>query len=50
VAGIQSWSRQVCTVCHVDQVEHNAPADCTLCHEMEPLSGESAEDTYSFVH
>jgi nitrate/TMAO reductase-like tetraheme cytochrome c subunit len=39
VANITEWSRQVCTVCHVDKVEHNAPADCVLCHEIPALSG-----------
>jgi hypothetical protein len=38
-SGIDRWTRQVCTVCHTDRVEHNAPADCHLCHEMEPLGG-----------
>lgn len=31
-AGINRWTRQVCTVCHTDKVEHNAPADRHLCH------------------
>ncbi len=38
-AGIDAWSREVCTVCHADQVEHNAPADCHLCHTMPELGG-----------
>jgi nitrate/TMAO reductase-like tetraheme cytochrome c subunit len=37
VAGITEWSRQVCTVCHTDKVEHNAPIDCRLCHEIPEL-------------
>jgi nitrate/TMAO reductase-like tetraheme cytochrome c subunit len=40
IAGITEWSRQVCTVCHADKVEHNAPVDCRLCHEMPALSRE----------
>jgi nitrate/TMAO reductase-like tetraheme cytochrome c subunit len=40
VAGITEWTRQVCTVCHADKVEHNAPADCTLCHPQPALAGE----------
>jgi len=32
--GITGWSRNVCTVCHEDRVEHNAPVDCQLCHEL----------------
>ena len=36
--GITEWTRQVCTVCHTDRVEHNAPAACHLCHQMDPLS------------
>lgn len=39
ISGIGEWSRQVCTVCHVDRVEHNAPLDCVLCHEIAPLGG-----------
>ncbi|UCC72777.1 MAG: NapC/NirT family cytochrome c [Gemmatimonadota bacterium] len=35
--GINEWTRQVCTVCHADKVEHNAPADCHLCHTMPEL-------------
>jgi nitrate/TMAO reductase-like tetraheme cytochrome c subunit len=38
VAGVTEWSREVCTTCHVDKVDHNAPVDCYLCHEMTPLS------------
>jgi len=36
VAGIDRWSRQVCTVCHVDRVEHNAPLACDACHQIDP--------------
>jgi hypothetical protein len=39
--GLTEWSRQICTVCHTDRVEHNAPAACHLCHQMEPLGGSS---------
>ncbi|KPJ96187.1 MAG: hypothetical protein AMS18_01415 [Gemmatimonas sp. SG8_17] len=39
VAGIDKWSRQVCTVCHTDKVEHNAPLVCDACTQMSPLSG-----------
>ena len=42
-AGITQWSRAVCTVCHVDRVEHNAPVECQLCHEMAPWEGSSEE-------
>jgi nitrate/TMAO reductase-like tetraheme cytochrome c subunit len=38
-AFITEWTRQVCTVCHADKVDHNAPADCQLCHAM-PTPGE----------
>lgn len=37
-AGITQWSRKVCTVCHTDKVEHNAPVECTLCHDIAPLT------------
>lgn len=36
---LSEWSRPVCTVCHADKVDHNAPADCHLCHTM-PALGE----------
>ena len=36
VSGVTAWSRQVCTVCHADRVEHNAPADCQVCHQVPP--------------
>ncbi len=39
VAGITEWTREVCTVCHADRVEHNAPAACQLCHDV-PALGE----------
>jgi hypothetical protein len=39
VSGVTEWSRQVCTVCHNDRVEHNAPANCILCHDITPISG-----------
>jgi nitrate/TMAO reductase-like tetraheme cytochrome c subunit len=31
---IVELSRNVCTVCHVDRIEHNAPLECKLCHEV----------------
>jgi nitrate/TMAO reductase-like tetraheme cytochrome c subunit len=37
VAGVTKWSRQVCTICHQDKVEHNAPVDCVLCHDIPPM-------------
>jgi hypothetical protein len=43
VAGITQWTRQVCTVCHVDRVEHNAPMDCVTCHRI-PALGEPDPD------
>lgn len=36
VSGIDRWTREVCTVCHTDRVEHNAPLACDACHQMEP--------------
>lgn len=39
VAGLTEWSRQICTVCHTDRVQHNAPLVCDKCHQMVPLSG-----------
>jgi nitrate/TMAO reductase-like tetraheme cytochrome c subunit len=39
VAGVTKWTRQVCTICHQDKVEHNAPVACDLCHEIPPMGG-----------
>jgi hypothetical protein len=41
ISGITEWSRQVCTVCHADRVDHNAPIACDTCHGIPPL-GEPA--------
>jgi hypothetical protein len=38
LAGITEWSREVCTVCHVDRVDHNAPMKCENCHRIPPLA------------
>jgi nitrate/TMAO reductase-like tetraheme cytochrome c subunit len=38
VAGLTKWSRQVCTVCHTDRVQHNAPVACDLCHEVPSIA------------
>ena len=40
--GITKWTRQVCTTCHVDLVEHNAPVDCVMCHEIAPIGAGGA--------
>jgi hypothetical protein len=37
VARLTEWSREVCTVCHVDRVDHNAPIRCEQCHRIPPL-------------
>ncbi|NIN09964.1 MAG: hypothetical protein GTN62_00975 [Gemmatimonadales bacterium] len=42
VEGLVEWSREICTVCHVDRTEHNAPAACNLCHEV-PALGRSGK-------
>jgi nitrate/TMAO reductase-like tetraheme cytochrome c subunit len=44
LAGITQWSRDVCTVCHVDRVEHNAPVECALCHQVPAPPGAAGED------
>ncbi|MEE8594878.1 MAG: hypothetical protein V3T25_03320, partial [Gemmatimonadota bacterium] len=31
---IDRWTRQVCLVCHIDMVDHNAPDECADCHQM----------------
>jgi nitrate/TMAO reductase-like tetraheme cytochrome c subunit len=43
VAGITAVSRQVCTVCHVDRVDHNAPLSCDQCHDVKPWGKEAAD-------
>ncbi|MDP2470394.1 MAG: cytochrome c3 family protein [Candidatus Palauibacterales bacterium] len=42
VAGIDSWSRNVCTVCHDDRVDHYAPNDCVACHPQPPLGSDES--------
>lgn len=37
VSGITEWSRQVCTTCHADRVDHNAPLECVGCHQLPEL-------------
>jgi hypothetical protein len=32
VEGVERWSRQVCTTCHTDRLDHQAPRECTNCH------------------
>jgi len=32
-------SREVCTLCHVDRVDHNAPVACDQCHDVKPWGG-----------
>ena len=38
IAGLTEWSREVCTVCHVDRTDHNAPMRCDECHQVPPLA------------
>jgi hypothetical protein len=38
-SGITEWSRQVCSVCHADRVDHYAPNECVTCHKMPNLGG-----------
>jgi hypothetical protein len=38
VAGLTEWSREVCTVCHADRTEHNAPLQCDDCHQVPELN------------
>ena len=42
VSGIDEWSRNVCTVCHVDRVDHYAPNECQACHPKTPLGGDDS--------
>ena len=42
VAGIDRWTRDVCTVCHADRVDHYAPNPCVACHPQPPLGGEDS--------
>jgi nitrate/TMAO reductase-like tetraheme cytochrome c subunit len=48
--GIDRWTRQVCTACHADRVDHNAPADCVLCHDISPLGGNDAVAPPTALH
>jgi predicted CXXCH cytochrome family protein len=40
VSGLDSWSRNVCTVCHEDRVDHYAPNECVACHQQPPLGAD----------
>jgi hypothetical protein len=31
---LATWSREICTVCHVEMVEHEAAQPCESCHQM----------------
>ena len=42
VAGIDAWSRNVCTVCHDDRVDHYAPNECVACHQQTPLGADDS--------
>ncbi|MEE8572218.1 MAG: cytochrome c3 family protein [Gemmatimonadota bacterium] len=41
VAGLDAWSRNICTVCHMDRVDHYAPNECQACHPQPPLRKET---------
>lgn len=43
VQGVRRWSREVCTVCHADRVEHNAPVNCVQCHGIPPMHAGGAD-------
>ncbi len=45
VENLTGWSRQICTTCHVDRVEHNAPLPCDGCHRMTPAGTPAADTT-----
>jgi hypothetical protein len=45
VENLTGWSRQICTTCHVDRVEHNAPLPCEGCHRMTPAGAPAADTT-----
>ncbi len=45
VKNLTGWSRQVCTTCHVDRVDHNAPLPCDGCHRMAPQAAPAADST-----
>jgi len=39
IANLTTWTRQVCTVCHTDKVDHEAPQPCESCHVMPARRG-----------
>ena len=43
VAGLTEWSREVCTVCHVDRTDHHAPQQCDDCHQVPALDNSVAD-------
>ncbi len=39
---LSEWTREICTVCHQDKTNHNAPARCEDCHRMPRLRAASS--------
>lgn len=50
IEGVTRWSRQVCTVCHTDRVEHHAPTDCVQCHRISPMHTGGVDSTSRLEH
>jgi nitrate/TMAO reductase-like tetraheme cytochrome c subunit len=40
VPGLTHWTRQICTACHADKVDHNPGRSCDVCHRV-PAMGTS---------
>ena len=47
---ITEWTRQVCTACHADRTEHNAPVNCVSCHDILPMGGNEAVASPTALH
>jgi nitrate/TMAO reductase-like tetraheme cytochrome c subunit len=42
VPHITRWTRQVCTACHADKVNHYPSRACDVCHKVPPMGAASA--------
>jgi hypothetical protein len=42
VPHITRWTRQVCTACHADKINHYPSRACDVCHKVPPMGAASA--------
>jgi hypothetical protein len=42
IPAVDHWTRQVCTSCHADRVDHNPGQSCQVCHQIPALGATQA--------